>query len=124
MRRFVVYWLPALAWAGVIFLLSSLPDTGAPTWEIPHIDKVSHAAVFAILALLIFRAARQGHGISPRRAAVWAIALASLYGVIDEFHQSFTPNREVDPLDWVADTAGAIVATMLASRSRANPRCE
>ena len=34
-------------------------------------------------------------------------ALTSLYGIIDEIHQSFTPGRSCSVFDWFADTAGA-----------------
>ena len=40
-----------------------------------------------------------------------AIAIASLYGVTDEYHQLFVPGREFDVLDLVADTIGSIVGT-------------
>ncbi|MFR0868308.1 MAG: VanZ family protein [Adlercreutzia sp.] len=34
-----------------------------------------------------------------------AIACASLYGVSDEVHQLFVPERMCDPVDWMVDTA-------------------
>lgn len=39
--------------------------------------------------------------------ALAAVVLASLYGVTDEFHQSFVPGRMPDPADWLTDTCGA-----------------
>jgi VanZ family protein len=36
--------------------------------------------------------------------------VCSLYGISDEFHQSFVPGRTPDPVDWATDTAGAGVA--------------
>lgn len=43
-----------------------------------------------------------------------AVAIASLYGITDEIHQIFVPGRFCDPLDWMTDTAGALLgaATM------------
>jgi VanZ family protein len=42
--------------------------------------------------------------------ALAAVLVASFYGVTDEFHQSFVPNRQSDARDVLADTAGATVA--------------
>ena len=35
-----------------------------------------------------------------------ALVIASGYGVLDEWHQSFV-GRDCDPADWLADTIGA-----------------
>ena len=39
--------------------------------------------------------------------------LVSLFGITDEWHQSFTPGRAVEFADWVADTSGAVLAVTL-----------
>ncbi len=39
--------------------------------------------------------------------------LSSLYGIIDEVHQSFTPGRCAGADDWIADTIGAAVGAAL-----------
>jgi VanZ family protein len=38
--------------------------------------------------------------------ALWVLFLGGLYGVSDEWHQSFVPLRESSIFDWMADTAG------------------
>ena len=53
------------------------------------------------------------------------MALASLYGATDEFHQSFVPGRDSDVLDWVADTLGAALgaaSATVATRALRRPR--
>ena len=74
-------------------------------------DKWIHFFVFGLLAISFYRV----HIIRNRPFinALLAISLASLYGLIDEVHQSFTPGRQMDVFDWIADTAGAIVAVSL-----------
>lgn len=62
----------------------------------------AYAALGASLALL-FRS--MGWGIL--RSLLFAIALSTLYGVSDEFHQSFVPNRNVDAKDVLVDFLGA-----------------
>ncbi|MQA30374.1 MAG: VanZ family protein [Luteitalea sp.] len=88
-----------------IFAVSSVSD-------IPRLpegaDKNLHALVYFGLGVLLTRAMSQG---DPARAslrtALLATAVAALYGVSDELHQSFVPLREVDALDVLADTLGA-----------------
>lgn len=41
------------------------------------------------------------------------IIIVSLYGVIDEIHQSFTPGRDSSVADWIADTIGAILGSAI-----------
>lgn len=42
-----------------------------------------------------------------------AVTATSFYGVSDEIHQYFTPNRSVDIYDWVADTLGALAGGLI-----------
>lgn len=94
-----------------IFTLSSFSTLPQP--PVRGIDKPEHyieyggLAVVAIWALLNSRKRR-----SLLTAAVMGVAIASLYGITDEFHQSFVPNRSCDILDWVCDTLGAITGAL------------
>ncbi len=105
MRR-LVPWIPAAAYAAVIFWLSSqsrpLPFLPSPIFDF---DKLLHAVEYAVLGALLFRALRLS-GLPPRHALLLAFALASLYGASDEWHQSFVPERSSDPWDWASDSAG------------------
>jgi VanZ family protein len=70
---------------------------------------VVHFVAFGFLATLTVRL------LPPSRA--WLAVLAvSLFGATDEWHQSFTPGRMMDWTDWVADTAGALVAAVAYTR--------
>ncbi len=103
MRRFLVYILPILAYAGLIFFLSSRSSLPAPRF--PGFDKVAHFIEYAILGLLVSRALG-GYGVQPRKAVLITIGMCLLYGVSDEVHQAFTPRREPSLLDLVADVLG------------------
>ena len=78
-------WLPVVAWAALIFALSSVPDlgTGLGTWDLV-LRKLAHAAEYAVLGLLLVRAVRRP-GL--------ALALGALYAVSDEIHQQFVEGR-------------------------------
>jgi VanZ family protein len=108
--------LPAAAWAALIFWLSSRADLPSVPFAFEGIDKLEHAGAYGIFGLLLLLALDW-----PRpRAAVLAVGLAALYGITDEWHQSFVPGRQCDPFDWLADAAGALlaVASWIALRRR------
>ncbi len=108
-------WAPALAWAALLFVLSSRPSLPSP--GVQHFDKAAHFGAYAVLgAFLAFAAARTGW---PLRLAA---ALGILYGASDEIHQMFVPGRSASVLDWLADAAGVLAAVYLYARWRAGPR--
>lgn len=105
-------WGPAVAWMGVIFYFSHQPvvdiPMGAP-------DYVAHAIGYAALGgLLMWALAGARMGEMSLRLAPWAIVIGALYGVSDEFHQSFIPGRFPSVSDVVADTVGAIAGAFAA----------
>jgi VanZ family protein len=104
-----------LAVMAVIFYLSSrsrLPDLdgGRDIQSIAgHFG--AYAALGASLAVFL-----RWLGWSPVLALLSAVALATLYGVTDEFHQSFVPNRMTDPKDLLVDFLGATAGALAAMR--------
>jgi len=101
-----------LVYAGIIYWESSR-DTSFVSLPY-HTDKLVHFAEFGLLCLMtcwslsFLRAGNKGV-----YKIILAIGVTSLYGMSDEFHQLFTPNRSVDVFDWLADTAGAVAAGFL-----------
>jgi VanZ family protein len=48
------------------------------------------------------------------RNAIWfTVIICALYGISDEFHQSFVPNRDCEFMDWAADFVGIILAALI-----------
>ena len=109
--RALSLWLPVVAWAGLIFALSSIPDlgTGLGTWDLV-LRKLAHAAEFAVLGFLLLRAL----GLE----AV-ALALGIAYAASDELHQHFVPGRQGSYLDVLLDSVG-VVAGVVAFRALSN----
>ena len=103
MRR-VFLWLPAVLYMALIFYSSSQSD---PVPILTHNvwDKLLHGGGYALLGVF-FALALNGEGLPVRRTVVLAIVLTSLYAASDEYHQAFTPQRQSDINDWVADTVG------------------
>jgi VanZ family protein len=104
--------LLAIGWACVIYYLSSLPGTDTPPL-FPHQDKLLHAAAFGVLGFLVLGALRPGRGGHSRLQLVSAIAIAGIYGILDEVHQRYVPGRMPDILDVVADLVGAVLGVWL-----------
>jgi VanZ family protein len=125
--NFARYQLPALLWAGLIFVTSSIPSSAFPELPIRKFDKVIHAGIFLVFCLLVYRALRYqaSFPLLSRHCLGFSLLLTFLYGILDELHQYFVPGRSADPFDLMADTAGGIlvvVAIWVLSRIHADSR--
>ena len=110
-RKVFKYWLPVIIWAIAIFLFSSLPTapiTKVYWWEFV-IKKSAHVFEYAVFTILMYRALKES-GVEKKEAGVYSVILALLYGISDEFHQSFTPGRDPRIRDVFFDTIGAVLA--------------
>ncbi len=105
-----------IVWAGVLFALSSIPGRDIPTIEFSYSDKIVHCGIYGVLGALCFRALR----LTTRLRVVPAILVVPLivlaYGISDEVHQMFVPQRSSEVLDVVADVVGGALGAILASR--------
>jgi VanZ family protein len=103
-------WLPAAAWAGLIFVLSAQPGLQvAPDAELDLVvRKLGHMAVFGILALLLRRALVSST--ASRWPSALALALTVAYAATDELHQAFVATRHPSAVDVAIDAAGALIA--------------
>jgi VanZ family protein len=94
---------------GVVFYGSSISDL--PPIPGGLSDKAAHAWEYAGLGFLMARAlAAERWPVLRFSTALAAIALSGAYGVSDETHQLFVPNRESDVGDVLADLIGAAAA--------------
>jgi len=105
-------WLPAIAWAGLIFVFSAQPNLRfVPDEGLDFLlRKAGHMAVFGILALLLWRAV--AGTTAWRRPWAWALTLAVLYAASDELHQGFVAGRHPAAVDVGIDSAGALLAVV------------
>ena len=109
--RAVTLWLPVVAWAGVIFALSSIPSlsSGLGTWDYV-LRKCAHMTEYAVLAALLYRALDR-----ELPAFVGAVA----YAATDELHQHFVPGRHASAVDVAIDAVGATIGLLAWGRLRA-----
>ena len=103
------HWLHAL-------LPASIPEAQFETIHFA-IRKASHLIEYAIFGALLFRAIRAGRAGWSWRWALAAIAIAALYAMTDEWHQSFVPSRTPSGWDVLIDAIGATLGQVLFFRS-------
>jgi len=115
---------------GVLYWLSSLPGTPLPDdpplyavfhWVPPSVQKALHVLAYAALAWAWCWTLGAWLRV-PAARAIGACAIASAYGVFDEWHQSFVPGRYASLTDVMIDIAGVVlgiwIAAWIGSRAR------
>lgn len=133
MRFAVVSWALVVAWACFIFFMSSNTSTGLNTGlgifssiyqamqtvqaqllgpDVDVLSSIAHFCEYTVFGALLANALRCHMPL--RRACIIAVVCASLYGVSDEIHQLFVPERMCDPMDWLVDTLGASLGSSIA----------
>ena len=99
--RLQTAWLPVIACATLIFVLSGVPSlgTGLGTWDL-ILRKLAHVGIYAVLGALLVRACERD---AP------ALAVGVAYAASDEVHQHFVLGREGAVTDIGFDTLGLLV---------------
>src|SRR5919204_1324201 len=108
--RVVTLWLPVLAWAAVIFAVSSIPSlsSGLGVWD-TVLRKGAHITEYAVLGALLYRALQR----EPQ-----ALAAGIAYATTDELHQHFVRGRHASPVDVAIDAVGLALGMLLWLRVR------
>ena len=108
-RRWV-RWIPAIAMMALIFVLSS--QSGLRVSDDADVDRpfriTGHLLAFGTLAAAFLLALSWGRRPRLRDAAI-AFGLTVAYGVFDEWHQSWVPDRAGRLDDVVTDAVGALI---------------
>lgn len=100
---------PVFLWAGLIFIISSipsLPQVGFLWWDFA-LKKSAHMFEYAVLFYLLIRA---------KLPVSTAFLIAILYAISDEIHQRFVPGRTSKLTDVGFDTMGMLTAYALNRR--------
>lgn len=126
------YWAPPILWASLILVFSTAGFSSESTsrfflpffrWMFPAgavfiidglhflVRKLGHWSEYFILALLVYRACRQGQ--EPRwqfGGAVWTLSFVLFFSIADETYQTFVPNRNGVWNDCLLDFCGGACA--------------
>ncbi len=119
MTKTASYFLPALIWGLIIFLIISLPSSALPPTEklrIPHFDKIVHFVMYAVLGALILL----GYGKFSRntytnaKQLIISLSTGITYGIITEFLQHCCfPDRHGNIYDVLANSFGTVFGVFL-----------
>ena len=85
----------------------AVPDPGF------RIDKPAHFLIFGLIATALLRSLSTRVSWPNWKRILVVTLVVSAIGALDEFRQSFTPGRFPEVADWVADTAGALLAVLV-----------
>jgi hypothetical protein len=101
--------IPMVCIMGIIFYLSHQPGDFVQLPQFPGSDKLAHATAYGFLAGTFLYSLQSFPGACNKKnvAAIIVVALCVLFGLSDEYHQSFIPGRFVSFWDVVADGFGA-----------------
>ncbi len=106
------------AW-GLWFVTLWLLSSGTPTVEnapkIPHLDKIAHFGFFfGGGGLLCGWLRHQFKKLKALQCIAITTLVGSTVGIIDEYHQTFTPGRSGNDIgDWTADTLGSLTGAIV-----------
>ncbi|MCB0652153.1 MAG: VanZ family protein [Saprospiraceae bacterium] len=107
------YFIPAITWAAVIFILSAMPGKNLPHIDLGDLleaDKIAHIGVYLILTLLLFRGLVKQKSLTTKNI-IYAIIITAGYGILLEFGQYyFFPGRYFEFFDIVANIIGSITS--------------
>ncbi|MBF0198038.1 MAG: VanZ family protein [Planctomycetes bacterium] len=110
-------WLPLIIWMSLIFYLSHQPSQSfefdhSTLWgqiiallKEYHLDKLIHASLYFFLGSFC--------ALAKPGAKLGSLFFCILYGLSDEYHQTFIEGRFFDLLDLLADSLGAYFALYL-----------
>ncbi len=100
-----------MVYAGLIFLLSSLPHLPEEVSPFEGYDKLAHFIEYYFFGILICRWLLNKKNHFVRRYALFmTILIGTCYGISDEWHQSFIPGRVASIWDVLFDVVGITAA--------------
>ena len=115
MKKFLIYWLPLIIWAGIIFFLSSIPDLKTDLDQDFLLRKIAHITEFAILTFLIARLITfyRRPKLSWKEISFYSAVFAIFYALTDEVHQNFVFGRYGSLVDVGIDSIGILLMSIV-----------
>lgn len=102
--------VPMILVMGTIFFLSHQAGDDLYLPPLPGIDKLAHLSIYGLLAATtLFAFTERWQAERAGLAVLITIFFCFVYGLTDEFHQSFIPGRTPSAADIGADIGGAVL---------------
>ena len=107
--RFFKFWLPPLLYMSFIVFLSSLSKPTGNLSLFKGADKIAHFFEYMILSILVTRAVNLTFSFKKKSYGILLVlSITLLFGISDEIHQYFVPNRSMELGDIISDLIGII----------------
>lgn len=112
-RHRLIYGAPVLAYAVLIFLLSSISTLPYVIPSFFGFDKLAHFSEYYFFGCVICRwLLAERCRFAKRHFFALTIVIGTCYGISDEWHQSFVPGRHATPWDALFDMLGVVTAAV------------
>jgi VanZ family protein len=105
------YYLPPLFWILASVVFAYFPDLLFQTKLPPGVDKIVHAFIYFIMCWLVKRAFDHQKALSQlnEHPYLGSLIFCIGYGVLDEFHHTFLPERSPNVFNLAAGVGGALL---------------
>ncbi|MFO7891803.1 MAG: VanZ family protein [bacterium] len=112
MKKFIWIHGPTILIILLIFFFSSIPKLNVPDINFSLQDKFFHVIEFGIFGFFL---QRSYYSLTKKlyNSFIMVFFLGSMYGVLDEFHQSYIPGRLVSYNDMIADALGVLCGQVI-----------
>lgn len=110
-KRAWLCWSLTIIYMAIIFYYSAqsyFPPSSLPGLNIS--DKIKHAVLYMGLGILFYISLKST---KIKKSWLFSILFTTLYGISDEIHQLFVPNRMCSIGDMIANAVGAIIGASL-----------
>lgn len=114
-NRIKVLIIPLILYWIILFIGTTLPSDHL-SYVVDLSDKLKHFIAYFGLSFLLslnFHFQEKWKKLALY-SFISALVIASVYGMLDEIHQMWVPNRSAEFYDWIADFLGSIIGVLLA----------
>lgn len=108
--------LPAAWCMATIWWLSDRSTFPRPPGDWLDWNILAHFGIFGTLGISLWFGLGMNGRLTDRERSIYAIVLTVAYGMLDEFHQRYTPGRQSDPFDVLVDFLGAATFVLVIPR--------
>ena len=99
-----------IACALLILLAILTPGEDIPSVGIPNLDKVVHLGMFGCLTLCFHM---EGYKKQKKGILFMPIVIVEIYAILTELLQMLIPGRSCSMLDFLADSLGVLLASLV-----------
>ncbi len=113
-NRFKVLVIPLFIYWIILFIGTTMPSPQyVDVFEIS--DKIKHFTAYFTLAFLLGMNLyfQEKWKALSKYFLSYTFIICVTYGLLDEIHQIFVPNRTCEFYDWLADLSGSLLAVLL-----------